>query len=555
MLQRTANKVFRSLIEDCTFPPGSHDIANTNPMEDVVSDRSPIPLGLPAWMGIHAGIERLDGLLHLLQAFLATATAAAVTLPVGNILNLVDRILSISAPGNGRNPRVRPEIGRDEREGLWVGLPGLQTSALGVCSLMISRMGHSSEAIASTILEQLLWTLESQYENDSLRMAAYALTAQILSTSGLTLPKTYAISLSRCIRMCCEDLLPSAESQLHGGQASFSATTKAANGVTLSANADSYLKSANNRVDVSVASVEVHQAARELLLLALTNLPNDFLPFSLRSQIDRTAIITNNREVMIASVMNPISKRRGQKQTSSILPLLARAHSEALPVEALLRPRMPPIQSRQSDASVLESDEEADIYMNNHPRIGTSNESYHGLADTSSGNTTVEGTIALGHNRDVQMEATTPDAAAEEERSTETEQPTSIYQSTPPKDLQDHKAAFSYNAKKRDREQGTDVDTEEEVLGGDRSTDQVVASKRSRMEIGEKGKEKETRLEIDNAVIDIGGIGLAGKESPVAESKAVMDRQQGDSDESDFEIPSLDLELDSELEDEEEEDE
>ena len=418
---------------------------------------------------------------------------------------------------------------------------------------MISRMGHSSAAIACTILEQLLWTFESQYENDSLRMAAYALTAQILSTSGLTLPKTYATSLSRCIRMCCEDLLPSAESQMHGGQASFSATTKAANGVTLSANADSYLKSANNKIDVSVASVEVHQAARELLMLALTNLPNDFLPFSLRSQIDRTAIITNNREVMIASVMNPISKRRAQKQTSSILPLLARAHSEALPVEALLRPRMPPIQSRQREASVLESDEEADIYMKtNHPQIGASNESYHRLADTSSGNTTVEGNIALGH-RDVQMEANTPDDAAAEERSTETIEPKSIfYQSTPPTDLHDPKAAFSFNAKKRDREPKSDVDTEEESLGGDCSTDQVVASKRSRMEIGEKGKEKETRLEIDNAVIDVGGTGQA-----VSESAAVVDgqdeMQRGDSEESDFEIPKLDLELVSELEDEEEE--
>ena len=418
---------------------------------------------------------------------------------------------------------------------------------------MISRMGHSSAAIACTILEQLLWTFESQYENDSLRMAAYALTAQILSTSGLTLPKTYAISLSRCIRMCCEDLLPSAESQLHGGQASSSATTKAANGVTLSANADSYLKSANNKVDVSVTSVEVHQAARELLMLALTNLPNDFLPFSLRSQIDRTAIITNNREVMIASVMNPIFKRRAQKQTSSILPLLARAHSEALPVEALLRPRMPPIQSRQSDPSVLESDEEGDIYMKkNHPQIGASNDSYHGLADTSSGNATVEANIALGH-RDVHMEATTPDAAAEEERSTGIIEPKSIFsKSTPPKDLQEPKAAFLYNAKKRGREQQSDVDIEEEGLGGDCSTDQVVASKRSRMEFGEKGKEKETRLEFDNSVIDIGGTG-----QPVLESAAVMDGQdkvqRGDSDESDFEIPSLDLELVSELEDEEEE--
>ena len=523
-----------------------------DPMEDIVSDRSPMPLALPAWMGIHAGIERLDGLLHLLQAFLATATAAAVTLPVGNILNLVDRILSISPPGNGRNPRVRPEVGRDEREGLWVGLPGLQVSALGVCSLMISRMGHGSAAIACTILEQLLWTFESQHANDSLRMAAYALTSQILSTSGLTLPKKYAISLSRCIRMCCEDLLPSTESQLQGGEASFPDTTKAANGLTLPANPDSYLKDVNNSVDLSVPSAKVLQAARELLMVALTNLPKDFLPFSLRCQIDRTAIITNNKEVMLASVMNPIPKRRGQKQTSSILPLLARAHPEALPVEALLRPQMPPVQFRQSDASVLEPDEEDDMYMENHPQTGTSSEFYHGLAGTD-GNATVERNVALGP-RDVQMEAT---SGAAEERSPEIEPPTSVSKSTPT-GLQEPKAIFSYNAKKREREPTSNVDTEE-VLGGD-STDQVelgVANKRSRIDSGER--EEETPLGINNTVIDNGGIGKAVKEVPFVESAAVMDGQfdvqQGDSDESDFVMPSLDLELDSDLEDEDEEEE
>ena len=551
MLQRTTDKVFRALIEDGTFPTEGHDIANTNPMEDVVSDRSPMPLALPAWMGINAGIERLDGLLHLLQAFLATVTAAAVTLPVGKILNLVDRILSISPPGNGRNPRVRPEVGRDEREGLWVGLPGLQISALGVCSLMISRMGHGSAAIACTILEQLLWTFESQYANDSLRMAAYALTSQILSTSGLSLPKNNAISLSRCIRMCCEDLLPSTEFQLQGEQASLPQTTKAANGLALPANPDSYLKAANNSVDSSVTSVKILQAARELLMLALTNLPNDFLPFSLRCQIDRTAIITNNKEVMLASVMNPIPKRRGQKQTSSILPLLARAHPEALPVEALLRPQVPPIQYRQSDASVLESDEEGDMYMENHPQTGKSNEFFQGLAGTN-GNTTVEENVTLGP-RDVQIEAT---PAAAEEMSPEIE-PTNVSKSTPTA-LQEPEAAFSYNAKKRDREQRSTVDTEEGVEGD--STDQVklgVANKRSRIDFSER--REGTPLGINTAFTDVGGMGEAVKEVPRAESAAVMEGQsevqQGDSDESDFVMPSLDLELDSDLDDEGEEEE
>ena len=351
--------------------------------------------------------------------------------------------------------------------------------------------------------------------------------------------------------MCCEDLLPSTEIQLQGGQASTPEATKAANGLTLPANPDSYLKAANNKVDLCVTPAKVHQAAQELLMLALTNLPKDFLPFSLRCQIDRTAIISNNKEVMLASVMNPIPKRRRQKQTSSILPLLARAHSEALPVEALLRPQMPPIHSRQNDASVLDSDDEGDIYMTNHSQIGKSNEFYHDLAGTS-GNGAVEGNIALAQ-RDVQTEAT-PGAA--EERSPHVD-PTSVSESAPT-GLQEPKAEFSHNAKKRDREQKSDVDAEE-GLGGDSTNQNEVggASKRSRMDFGET--EKGTPLGINSAGSDTGAIGRDVKEIPVSGSAAAIDRQakvqQGDSDESDFEMPSLDLELDSDLVDEEEEEE
>lgn len=549
-VQRTADKVFRSLIEDRTSSTGSYNVANPIPVEDIVSDLAPTPLALPAWTGIYAGIERLEGLLDTLQAFLATATAAPVTLLVGDILNLVDRIFSIIPPGNGRNPRLNPEIGRDEREGLWVGLPRLQISVIAVCSLMISRMGHGSAAIAYTILEQLLWAFESQYGNDDFREAAYTLVSQILSTFGPTLPKTSAISLSRCIRMCCEDLLPSAESQLQDGQDSSLVTTKTINGVT-STNADSYLKAATNQVDLSVAPPKVLQAARELLPLALTKLSKEFLPFSLRCQIDRTAIITNNRRVMLASVMNPISKHRGQKQTGSILPLLARAHPEALQVEALIRPQMPPIQSRRSNGRDMESDEELDTYMHDHPEVREFDGFYRDLAGTN-GNANGEGNIVLGHSG-VHTEAT---SGAVEEGPPRTD-PTGILTSSAT-GLQEPTSAVSYTSKKRDRKEESESDTKGLVAGG--STEQFevgVASKRSR--VGLDQIQEEAPLEAapsDHAIVDSGGTGQTVKNISTSDSAAVLDRQpdiqQGDSDESEFEMPILNLDPDSDEEEDEE---
>ena len=555
-VQRTGDKVFRSLIEDWTPSPGNFDTATSDFVEDVVSDQKPAPLALPSWTGIHAGIERLDGLLQTLQAFLASATATAVTLPVGSILNLVDRVLSILPPGDGRNPRVKAEIGRDEREGLWVGLPRLQIAAIGLCSLTISRLSHSCAAVASTIMEQLLWTFESQCGHDGFRKAAYGLVSQIITSFGPSLPKIHAISLSRCIRMCCEDLLPSVQSQLQSGQASFPDTKKHPNGIT-STNADSYLKSTISELDLSSASVSVLQAARELLPLTLMNLPNDYLPFSLRCHIDRTAIITNNRKAMLASVINPTSKRKGQKQQSSILPLLARAHPEALEIEALLRPQMPPIQTRRNDGREMESDEEEDIYMHSHTQTRESDRCYEDSV-LNNGEVNMEPNFITVQHSDVQADAT-PGAVEEGVQSTE---PIGVSEITAT-DFPEPKPFLSYNPMKRERDEDSDLKTRGETRGvveGDSTElDEIgVPSKRSRMGYDETQKESLPELApADPAILNSGG--QAVKNISASDSATVSDRrpilQQENSDESDFEMPILNLDPDTDEEEEEEEEE
>lgn len=552
-VQMTLDKVFRSLIEDCTSSIGKYDVASSNMVEDVVSDQRPTPLNLPGWTGIHAGIERLDGLLHTLQAFLASATAASIILPVGSILNLVERILSTFPPGNGRSPRIKPEIGRDEREGLWVGLPRLQISAIGVYSLMISRMGHSSAATASTIMEQVLWSFESQYGNEGFRRAAYGLVSQILATFGPSLPRTYTTSLSRCVRMCCEDLLPSVKSQLQGEQAPFPDTNKPPNGINSSTNADLYLKSAINQVDLPGSSTNVLHAARELLPLTLTNLPNEYLPFSLRCQIDRTAIVTNNKKAMLASVMNPNSKRNGQKQRSSILPLLARAHPESLDVEALLRPQMPPILSRRSDGKEMESDEEEDTHMHDHPQIGESDGFYKDSVGTN-GNANVEKNITTAGHSGMQVDTT---AGAVDEGAPSVES-TGLSNFTPT-GLPEPKFAFSYTSMKRDREEYSDFETQS-LVEDDRTEQSEIglANKRARVDFGETRKEAPLEsAPADPAIVDTGGPGHAVNKSSASDSTTALDRQpilqQEDSDESDFEMPVLNLDPDTDEEEEEEE--
>ena len=544
-VHRTTDKVFRSLIEDWTPSIGAFDGASSNLIEDVVSDPKPVPLALPAWIGIHAGVERLDGLLHTLHAFLASTNATAVVVPLGQILDLVDRVLSTFPPGNGKVPRIRPEIGRDEREGLWIRLPRLQTTAIGVYSLMLSRMGFASASLASTILEQVLWIFESQCGMDGFRRAAYGLVSQVLSNFGPSLPRTHAASLSLCIRLCCEDLLPSVDSQLQGGQASFPETQRPPNGFT-SSNADSYLKSVTNQAYLSGTSNSVLQAAEELLPLTLSNLPNDFLPFSLRCQIDRTAVITGNRKAMLASVMNPTSKRRGQKQTSSILPLLARAHPEALEVEALLRPQMPPIQFPRSEEIGMESDGE-DTYMPDPSKFGESSAFHHNLVDKNE-NASAERDITVGQNGE-QVNAT-PGAIEEGTPSTE---PPNIF-GLPTMGLSEPEYIFSPMDKKRNREEESGLDTQEDIE--DDLQEQAgagSAKKRSRVDLDEAREQTPlTCAPADPTVVDTDVPAPVSKTIAPSESAAVSNRQpilkNDASDESDFEMPILNMDSDTDEE-------
>ena len=542
---KTIDKVFRSLIEDYTPSIGAVDGASSNLIEDVVSDPKPVPLALPAWIGIDAGVERLDGLLRTLHAFLASRNATAVNVPLGQIHSLVDRVLSAFPPGNGRIPRIRPEIARDEREGLWAGLPRLQTTAIGVYSLVLSRMGFGSASLASTILEQTLWIFESQCSNDGFRGAAYGLVSQVLSSFGLSLPKIHAASLSRCIRLCCEDLLPSVDPQLQGAQASFPETQRPPNGST-SSNADSYLKSVTNQVYLSGTSNSVLQAAKELLPLTLSNLPNDFLPFSLRCQIDRTAIITDNKEAMLASVMNPNSKRKGQKQTSSILPLLARAHPEALEVEALLRPQMPPIQFPRSEEIGTESDD-ADTYMHDPSQFGESS-GFHQNSGDRNENASVERDIMMGQSGK-QVNAT-PGATEEGASSTE---PSNI-SGLSTRGLPEPQYVFSPVDKKRNREEESGFDTQEDIE--DDKQEQAgagSAQKRSRVDLDEAQEQTPLKLApADPTFPDNSVPAPVSKTISPFDSTAVSNRQRiledNASDESDFEMPILNMDSDTDEE-------
>lgn len=545
---RTADRVFRALIEDWR-PSAENHAMQTIPASEVVSDQKPEPLALPSWTGIYAGIERLDGLLRTVQAFLATTTSAAVVLPVTNIMHLVDRILSALQPSSTRNSRIRPEIGRDEREGLGVGLPQLHVSAMGILSLMVSRIGGGFAALSNTALEQVLWILENEWEIEDVRVIAYRLVSQILSTFGPSLPKSSAVSLSRCVTLACADLLPQDKYSSQDGQA-FASRSKNASGINAtSTNADSYLDSVETQAKISHAQPPILAAARELLPIVFTKLPKGFLSVAVRSQIDRTAILTNHKEAMLASVMNTATSKKGRKSATCVLPLLARGYPEALEVETLLRPQMPLVQSRQNQEGMTMSDEVEELSAHEDRPKDIQN-GFHRNGFGFSGNRNGQ-SDHIESKDGILQSSTTSDG----DKATIAEPPL-VAQNTQT-GLAEPKFTVSYTSSKHDREEdfnstiqtgGSDVAT----LGSAGPTETGAPSKRARLTMDQPLRGHESVSAIDVQVL-----GAVVPQSSISEAVGATGAQfdvEKESDESDFEMPTLYLEPDTDAEDDEDDD-
>jgi pre-rRNA-processing protein RIX1 len=107
---------------------------------------------------------------------------------------------------------------------------------------------------------------------------------------------------------------------------------------------------------------ELQQAASGLLQSVLTYIPPGLLAPSVRAEVDRTIILTSNKDAILASVLNPIPAAKGRGAGSSLMPFLVRSYADQMEVEALVRPRMPVLMTApELDAyAEMEEEEEAD---------------------------------------------------------------------------------------------------------------------------------------------------------------------------------------------------
>ena len=555
-IHNTTDQVFRAIFEDWESSIKTRiNGTNSKDYSIIVSDAGLDLLGLPGWNGIHAGCERLSGLLLLLRSSLATQNSSVVSLPVGAMVDAITRVLSLLVPAATDQrpyeggPRLNPEISREEREALWARLPQIHVAALRTLSTLLARLGTASSALSHGLLDLLLWVFRSEHTFEEIRTSIYELVSQILVQAGPSLPRSVVSSMSPLIRSCCKDLLPSQERPAPSIKTLGNKTTQS--NMMSSTNADSFLVTATLPTTQTI-SPELQAAASALIPLLLMSLPQNMLSFSLRSQIDRTAILSRNKEAMLASVLNPPTSKKG---SSSIMPLLAREFPETPAVEAIIRPRMPVLQRRRDDNGDIQSDEDDDLDLQYN---NTSAE--NGLGTLEDAGRSQEMSTQLGNGVDV-VETAIASASADPILLPSTV----VLQEAEPTILD----ASNKRGRSESRGAVTPATVPDLVATLPDSTQQSEGPTIKRVRLGSEAVDTDKDLANTNyhAAADMGAaVGPSDQVPPVAsgEKAAVPVSSatsvkativEADSDDDDFEIPPLDMGLDTDEEDDEEEDE
>jgi pre-rRNA-processing protein RIX1 len=361
---QTADHVFRAVVEDWQSTAREAPLANGHTIEDEPQDLEPSS-GLPPWSGIFAGGERLVGLLYLLKDYVESPTTSTVFLDVGLMVDLISRILSITIPVSSSKSfqsavRLNAQVSKEERENLWLLIPEVHVAAIEVLLALAHRTQSSTIALDPIIVDQIVWVFNAEKDTVQVRTACYVAMSVMLRRSGVALHKSTIDSLLPLIRSCCEDLLPSSAASTTVKQA----PNPKANGNTQSqttANADAFL-SASKETDNSLAGFAgLFQAVHDLLPVLLSNIRAQYLSDSMRARLDRTAILAQHKEAMVASVLNPPPSKKFGKPAASIVPFMARSFPAEKDVEGMLRPRMPVISLGSRDSDMEEEEDEMDV--------------------------------------------------------------------------------------------------------------------------------------------------------------------------------------------------
>lgn len=359
-IHQGVDHLFRSVNEQWeSSDPNFKHKKRPKDISELPQDNESDALGLPPWQSLPTGAIRVITLLGLLMKFISIRTASAINFPLGAVLDLTSRLVSVTIPKTKEDSsQSNAEFSRDERALLYLELPRIHTACIDLFRAIVATLGTGSTSVVNTIFEQNLWVFEAESFNRSLRESSFLLVSELLPLIGRSLAKENVVALSPIIRQCCRDLVPadiSREAQEQNSTPKGNSKNKQIN-----MNVDALLnlvpKESGSSRKGTIGDQE--SVAMALLPLLYNYLPSEFIPLPIRTEMERVTILTANRSAMVASVLNPIPSIKGRRPVPSILPFLTRRYSKDLEVECLIRPRMPVIIGNSSDHIDTEDDEE-----------------------------------------------------------------------------------------------------------------------------------------------------------------------------------------------------
>lgn len=290
------------------------------------------------WSGINAGTERLIGLFQYLAACLQHTTKAAVNVPTTALMDALSRVCLIARLSPKTQTweqalQTNPAIGREEKDELWSVMPDIHVAALQLLLAMIHRLGNNILPSVPEVLDHLSRVFKSGMSIAYVRVTGYTALNELLTLAGPTLSKTAVDMLEPLLGACCRDLQQHAGYLKQAEKTTAPSTDSKKNG--MAANADLFLKPQAGNVEASTSLEPEHEAAAsKLLATILSSMPQQHLKPTLRGLLDKTAILTRNRDAMVASVLNPYKDQRGRLYPS-ILPHLTQLYPNDQALEIL----------------------------------------------------------------------------------------------------------------------------------------------------------------------------------------------------------------------------
>ncbi|KAK4543074.1 hypothetical protein LTR36_005851 [Oleoguttula mirabilis] len=348
----TCDRLFRSLLEDWKSVAGVRPSASPNALlQGEMELESNDQLGLTGWKGVYAGSERLVAHMDMIKTQTNLATAGSVTVRLGMVSDLLTRVLSLRVPYGKHNTKPNIQISTDEREALFSNMPSVHVAALQLINALLHRFGMTVVAVVLPLLSQTTWVFESEKSDVDARAATYTVLTSVLRLQGPSMAREDVADVEAIVRACCQDLLPAGDS-----------TTSPSNGAPVQqsgATSDLGLQASKAAASAPTLHGDVRAAAEALLPLCISKLDPAYVPGRLRALVERTVVLTQHKDALVACVLNPALKGKASSAQASLLPLLAIQHPDAPEVEALLRPRMPFVRTRNTGH---EDEDEADDY-------------------------------------------------------------------------------------------------------------------------------------------------------------------------------------------------